>query len=155
TPASVEIVSSGVTLTNGLSRELPSDKLPGDLGRGPTPPGASFVGTRQPIPIARVEAGANAETTSSSFDDNETTVWSSDGHLNHGWIKYYFDREAKVSEVVLKLTGWRTQSYPVRIRVDDHIVFEGNTPRSLGYVTFSFAPVTGRNLKIELTGSAS
>ena len=57
--------------------------------------------------------------------------------------------------MALKLKGWRTQSYPVRILVDDRVVFEGSTPRSLGYVTIAFPPVTGRSLKIELTGSAS
>jgi hypothetical protein len=31
----------------------------------------------------------------------------------------------------------------------------GNTPRSLGYVTFTFPPVTGSSLKVELTGGAS
>lgn len=57
--------------------------------------------------------------------------------------------------MVLKLRGWRTQSYPVRVLVDGRVVFEGNTPRSLGYVTFAFPPVAGRGLRIELTGSAS
>ena len=57
--------------------------------------------------------------------------------------------------MALKLKGWRTQSYPVRILVDDRVVFEGSTPRSLGYVTFAFPPAMGRSLKIELTGSAS
>ena len=55
----------------------------------------------------------------------------------------------------MKLVGWRTQSYPVRILVDDKVVFEGRTPRSLGYVTFTFPPVVGRSLRVELTGNAS
>ena len=154
-PASVEIVSRAVTVSGGLSRELPGDGLRGYLDRGPTPPGQSYVITRQPVAIARAEAGTNAESAAASFDDNETTAWSSDGKLEHGWIRYDFAREAKVSEVVLKLSGWRTQSYPVRILVDDRVVFAGNTPRSLGYVTFSFPPLTGRSLKVELTGSVS
>ena len=36
--------------------------------------------------------------------------------------------------------------------VDDKPVYVGETPRSLGYLTFKFPPVTGRSLKIELTG---
>jgi hypothetical protein len=39
--------------------------------------------------------------------------------------------------------------------VDNRIVFEGNTARSLGYLTFTFRPVVGRSLKIELRGDAS
>jgi beta-galactosidase/beta-glucuronidase len=154
-PASVEIVSRPVAVSDGLSRELPDDGLPVYLGRGPTPAGQSFVVTRRPVKVARTEAGANGEKTAASFDDDETTVWASDGKLANGWVRYDFEREATVGEVALKLTGWRTQSYPVRILVGDRVVFEGSTPRSLGYVTFAFPPVVGRSLKIELTGSAS
>jgi hypothetical protein len=93
--------------------------------------------------------------TAASFDDNELTEWASDGKLANGWLRYDFDREATVGEVTLKLKGWRTQSYPLRILVGDRVVFEGNTPRSLGYVTISFPPVVGRSIKVELTGSAS
>jgi hypothetical protein len=38
--------------------------------------------------------------------------------------------------------------------VDDKVVFAGVTPVSLGYVTISFLPVSGKSLKIELTGDA-
>ncbi len=93
--------------------------------------------------------------TEASFDDDETTAWASDGKLSNGWVRYDFERPSRVGEVMLKLTCWRTQSYPVRILVDDRVVFEGSTPRSLGYVTFAFPPVVGRSLKVELTGSAS
>jgi hypothetical protein len=154
-PASVELVSRSVIATGGLSRELPGDGLPAYLARGSTPSGPSYVVTRRPIRVAGAEAGANAEQANASFDDNETTSWTSDGNLDHAWIKYDFEREMKVSEVVLKLTGWRTQSYPIRVYVDNRVVFRGNTPRSLGYVTLSFPPVAGRSLKLELAGSVS
>ncbi|MET0647108.1 MAG: DUF4982 domain-containing protein [Pyrinomonadaceae bacterium] len=153
--ASVEIVSRPAAGTDGLSREMPGDGLPAYLGRGPTPAGQSFKVSRRPVRVARTEAGANAEKASASFDDNEMTEWASDGKLANGWVRYDFDREATVGEVTLKLKGWRTQSYPVRILVGDRVVFEGSTPRSLGYVTFAFPPAVGRSLKIELTGSAS
>jgi len=107
------------------------------------------------VKVTSTEAGANAEKAAASFDDDETTAWASDGKPANGWVRYDFGRRATVGEVALKLTGWRTQSYPVRILVDDRVVFEGSTPRSLGYVTFAFPPATGRSLKVELTGSAS
>ena len=93
--------------------------------------------------------GDNARLT---FDDNETTEWVSDGKLADGWIKYEFARPERISEVTLKLSNWRTRSYPLRILVDDKPVYTGETPRSLGYVTLSFPAVTGSNLKLELTG---
>ncbi|HEX8138146.1 MAG TPA: DUF4982 domain-containing protein [Pyrinomonadaceae bacterium] len=154
-PASVEIISQPVRVEGGLSTEMPDDGLVSNLRRGPTPAGPSFTVSRKSVRIARAAAGANEGQAAQSFDDNETTGWSSDGKTASGWIKYEFERPAAVGEVTMKLSGWRTQSYPVRILVDERVVFEGSTPRSLGYVTFNFPPVTGSSLKIELTGSAS
>jgi hypothetical protein len=154
-PASVEVVARPVKVEGGLSLEMPGAGLASSLGRGPTPAGPSYAVTRRPVRVERAEAGANADKAAASFDDDETTAWSSDGKLANGWVRYDFGREATVGEVVLKLTGWRTQSYPVRILVGDRVVFEGSTPRSLGYVTFSFPPAAGRSLRVELTGGAS
>lgn len=56
---------------------------------------------------------------------------------------------------MLKLTGWRTQSYPLRVLVGDKVVFSGDTPRTLGYVTLSSPPSVGRGLWVELSGAAS
>ncbi|HEX8071108.1 MAG TPA: DUF4982 domain-containing protein [Pyrinomonadaceae bacterium] len=154
-PASVEIVSRPFAAPGGLSAEMPDAGLAPYLERGPTPAASSFTVSRTPVRIARVSAGANADKAAATFDDDETTEWASDGKIGDGWIAYEFDRPARVSEVVVKLTGWRTQSYPVRVLLDDKVVFAGATPRSLGYVTLAFPPVVGRTLKIELTGSAS
>ena len=33
--------------------------------------------------------------------------------------------------MTLKLGSWRNRSYPIRIRVDGHVVYQGATPRSL------------------------
>jgi beta-galactosidase len=154
-PASVEIVSRPVQVMDGLSLEMPDADLPSNLERGPTPTGPSFTMTRRPVSIAQATVGANNDQAAKSIDDNENTAWASDGEISNAWIKYDFTRPFNVSAVTLKLAGWRTQSYPVRILVDDQAVFTGATPRSLGYVTFEFPPVTGRSLKVELTGSAS
>ena len=153
--ATVEIVSQSVKEADGLSFEMPDAGLPSNLERGPTPDGSSFTISRRPVSIAYVTAGADTAQARQSFDDNENTNWSNDGQISTGWIKYDFERPASVGAVTLKLAGWRTQSYPIRITVDDRVVFAGDTPRSLGYVTFEFQPVTGKSLKIELVGNAS
>ncbi|HEY2866625.1 MAG TPA: DUF4982 domain-containing protein, partial [Pyrinomonadaceae bacterium] len=124
--AEIELISKPFASTNGLSPDLPSDGLPANLSRGPTPPGESFKPTRLPIEIARVAAGSNQERAADSIDDNEATNWSSDGGLSEAWITYEFARPASVDQVVLKLVGWRTQSYPLQISVDDKVVFSGN-----------------------------
>ncbi len=88
-----------------------------------------------------------------SFDDNEMTNWSNNSIVEKGWIKYDFDSTYQVSEVVMKLNSWRRRSYPVEITVDDEVVFKGKTPRSLGYVTFPFEPVSGKSLTVKLIGT--
>jgi hypothetical protein len=75
--------------------------------------------------------------------------------LKSAWIRCEFSKTEIVNQIVLKLVGWRTQSYPVRISVDDKVVFTGNTERSLGYVTIAFDPTEGKSLKIELMGGAN
>jgi hypothetical protein len=148
--AQIEVRSKPVQVINGLSRDLP---WAGSVfTREPTPPASTLTLTREPIGIARVSAGSSTDQVIQSFDDNETTAWASDGNLANGWIKYEFAPPAQISEVTLKLSNWRTRSYPIRITVDDKIAYEGETPRSLGYVTLAFPSVTGHSLKIELTG---
>jgi beta-galactosidase len=154
-PASVELISRPVKTEGGLSAEMPDAGLASNLSRGPTPAGPSFKVSRRSVSIARATAGSNEARAARSFDDDETTEWSSDGDLAHGWIRFDFKQPATVGEVTLKLSGWRTQSYPLRILAGDRIAFEGSTPRSLGYVTFTFPPVAAASLRVELTGAAS
>ena len=154
-PAEIELNSKPFQSTGGLSLEMPFDGLPVNLSRGATPLGESYKMTRQTVEIANVTAGSNADKAQNSFDDNEVTDWTSDGKAESAWIKYDLAKPANINQVVLKLIGWRTQSFPIQISVDEKIVYTGNSPRSLGYVTFSFPPVSGKSVKIELTGNAS
>lgn len=153
--ASLVLNSKPFNVLDGLSLRMPSDSLPVNLNRGATPWGESFKLLRQTIEIANVSAGSNPEKARNSFDDDETTDWTSDGKANTAWIKYDLAKIETINQVVLKLIGWRTQSYPIRVSIDEKVVFAGITPRSLGYVTLGFAPTTGKSIKIELTGSAS
>ena len=153
--ATIELNSKPFNSANGLSLAMPNDDLPVNLSRGATPTGESFAMSRQAVEIAAASAGSNSEKAKMSLDDNETTDWTSDGKAETAWIKYDFAQTANVNQVVMKLVGWRTQSYPIQISVDDKVVFSGITPRSLGYVTINFAPTTGKSLKIKLTGNAS
>jgi beta-galactosidase len=151
-PATVELTSRPVTVTEGLSAL--GATLASNLERGPTPRGDSVTITRTPITIMKAEAGANADKVALTYDDNEETSWSNDGSRATAWIRYDFARPTAVKEVTLKLSNWRNRSYPIRILVGDKVVFTGQTPRSLGYVTLTFPVTTGPNLKIELTANA-
>jgi beta-galactosidase len=151
----IELVSRAVAVTAGLAAALPGEGLPVRLERGPTPATPSFQITRVPVPIASATAGTNASAAIASFDDNELTTWTNDNKLATAWIEYQFAREATPSEVTMKLRGWRERSYPLRITVEGHEVYRGSTPRSLGYVTLSLKPTSGRTLKIELVAAAT
>jgi len=147
--------SKMVQSVNGLSTFFPSSVLPVNLSRGPTPGGESSKQTRRALEVARVSAGSNSEKAGNTIDDNELSDWTSDGKPENAWIRYELAKPDKIDQVVLKLVGWRTQSYPLKISVDDKIVFTGATPRTLGYVTISFPKAVGRVIKIELSGEAS
>jgi len=89
-----------------------------------------------------------------SFDDNELSEWRNDGKISTGWIKYELEHDATVSEVELKLTGWRMRSYPIQIFVNNVKVWEGETEKSLGYINIPFKPIRGRFVTIKLTGAS-
>ncbi len=152
-PATVQITSKAVKITDGLALAMPNDNLPSPFDRGPTPPGDSVVPTRRPVRIASAKAGANADKAAQTFDDDETTNWTNDGNRDSGWIQYELAGPAKISELTMKMGGWRTKSYPIRITVDGKEVFSGTTPGSLGYVTIPVTPTVGKNVGIELIGS--
>ena len=154
-PASLVIQSKPVTVANGLSENLPYNGLASYLQRGPTPSTPSFTVSRVAVPVAAALAGANTGDADKSYDDNELSDWVNDGKLGTAWIEYTLQREATISEVVLKLNNFRTRIYPIRISVDGKTIFSGPTGRSLGYFTAICKPTRGKKLKIELLGGAS
>jgi beta-galactosidase len=133
-----------------LSTILPSNGLPSQLKRGPTPASPSFKPIRVTVPIVRATAGANADTAYASYDDNELTDWVNDGQLSTAWIEYELEREAVVSEVSLKLNNFRSRTYPLRITVDGKEAFADTTVRSLGYFTAICKPQKGKKVRIQL-----
>jgi beta-galactosidase len=152
--AAVELESRPVSVVDGLATVLPGDGLPSALQRGPTPTTPSFKVTRVAVPIASATAGASATNTAASYDDNELTSWANDNKLATGWIAYELTRPATLSEVTMKLSGWRQRSYPLRITVDGQEVYRGRTPLSLGYVTLPLKPAIGKSVKVELVDAA-
>ncbi|OUJ76312.1 DUF4982 domain-containing protein [Hymenobacter crusticola] len=152
--ASVSLASKPVAVTDGLALQLPGADLAPSLKRGPTPAGPSFHISRTAVPIKQVTASSNQGNAAFSYDDNELSEWISEKQPGT-WIQYDLARPAAVSEVALKLSGWRSRTYPIRILIDDKEVFRGTTERNLGYYTAIFAPQTGQRLRIELVGAGS
>jgi len=155
TPASLSFESIPLSEKSGLSTYISGEHQPGYMDREELPGGDSFITTRQQIQIVGATAGSNEEQVIKSFDDNELSEWANDGLLATGWITYELERDAWVSEIDLKLTGWRMRSYPIRIFIDDLLVYEGQTDKSLGYISIPVKPTRGRFVMIQLIGQST
>lgn len=153
--ASISFASSPIKQTNGLSEYISAEHLPSLYTREELPAGPSYSITRTAVDIIDAIADVNTDKVKQSFDDNELSEWTNDGKLSTGWITYELERDAVVSEVELKLSGWRMRSYPIQIFVDDVEVYKDETERSLGYVCLPVKPTKGRFVKIQLIGQST
>lgn len=127
------------------------DALPVSLARGPTPSTPSFRPWRVTVRPAETIAGSNQGDARLAQDDDETTHWASDGQLANAWIEYRLDKPQVVDELELKLIGWRLRSYRLRVTMDGKTVYEGEAPKSLGYVVLPLKPAKGTRLRVALT----
>ncbi|UYQ91884.1 DUF4982 domain-containing protein [Chitinophaga horti] len=152
-PATLRLNTLPVATVNGLGTKLPSDGLPGQLDKGPTPATPSYTELRTALNIIGTTAGANNDSARRSYDDNELSDWVNDGQLGTAWIEYELEKESLVTEVTLKLNNFKSRNYPLRITVDGREAFNGTTARSLGYVTLPCKPQKGRKVRIQLVGS--
>lgn len=141
TASAWDLPSESITLTtipvnteNGLSDYMPSCTLKGHLGMGQTPQTPSYKDRLIDVPVKSIEAGSNQEDVMLSRDDNEKSQWISDGNLANAWITYNLERKAKISDITLKLSGWRKRTYPIEIYAGDELIWKGWTPKGLGYV---------------------
>lgn len=153
--ATISFETTPASVVDGLSKDLPGDKLPSNLSRGETPSTPSYKVTRKTINIISAKAGANENNAFKSYDDNELSEWTNDGKISTGWITYQLAHKTEISEVCLKLSDWRSRSYPIEILVDQKIVWKGNTAQSLGYITIPVKPMAGDSITIRLTGSGT
>ncbi len=155
TPATLSFNSVPLITKDGLSEYISGNHQPSYLERGEVVGGSSYTVSRNQIDMINAVTASNQKQARNSFDDNELSEWNNDGSLSTGWISYELDRDAVVSEIELKLTGWRMRSYPIEIFVDDTKVFEGETQKSLGYISIPVEPTTGRFVKIRLIGQSA
>lgn len=154
---SATVEAQAVPVVKGLSTWIPSAGLPLKLDRGATPTTSSYVVSRIPVSVSDITAGANSNEAVNSIDDNERTEWRNNGARSTAWIKYDLVRSAELSEICMKLTGWRTRSYQIRILGDNNtVLWEGATPQSLGYVTLPLKKgVSTESVRVELLGAGT
>ena len=149
-PATLELRSQPVKVAGGLSTRFPADGVTPQSVRGETPATPSFQVSRIAIPVASAEAASGDA--AKAFDDDESTAWTSEA--GKGAIRFKLAEAATLSEITLKLGGWRERQYPLVIRIDGTEVWRGLTERSLGYVTLPLKAQRGQTVSIELTGEA-
>lgn len=154
-PTTLTIESLPVSVKNGLSTHLPGTTLKGWLEKGETPLTPSYKDSKIDVRILSAEAGTNTDIVNNSFDDNELSEWRNDGRLNTAWIKYNLERYAEVDEISLKLTGWRSRSYPLEIYAGETLIWSGETDKSLGYVHLKVKPIRANQITIRLKGSTT
>ena len=131
---SLSLTTIPVDMKDGLSTYVPAMSLKGRLGKGPTPQGASYKQRFNAVKIASVEAGSAHADTANSFDDNENSEWMSDGNLQNSWISFSLERPAEISDITLKMSGWRKRSYPLEVYAGDQLIWKNYTPKGLGYI---------------------
>ena len=137
-----------------VESQLPALTLKPRLERGETPLTSSYTGKAKGIGILSAKAGFDSDHASRSYDDNELSEWKNDGQLSTAWITYRLERKAVVSDICLKLTGWRLRSYPLEIYAGKQLIWSGETPRSLGYVHLKpTQPVKTNEVTIRLKGA--
>lgn len=151
--ASLTLNTEPIEVQGGLSLYLPGEELASRLTRGETPLTPSYTERKQDVGIRSATAGIHAEEAHKSYDDNELSEWKNDGRPQTAWISYELEREARIDEICLKLTGWRMRSYPLEIFADEELIWSGDTEKSLGYIHLSVKPVTARRITIRLKGA--
>lgn len=150
--AEIELHTLPVAVEGGLSRVFPADGLPCVLTRGETPSAPSFVQTMVEVPIIGAVAGSG-QGVEQSYDGYESTSWSSRGRIDSAWVSYTLAETAAISQVCIKMHGFRTTSYPVAVYAGEEKVYEGITPKGLGYVRLPLKPhAPGNVYTIRLTG---
>jgi hypothetical protein len=141
--------------SDGLSADFPERSQRGLLTRGPTPNAPSFrISRTTEIPV-EIIAGSAAADARLSTDDNELSRWASDGRPENAWIEYHFAGPVTLNAIDLKLVGWRTRAYPLRITLDGRTVWNGETDRNLGYAHLTFPQASGKLLRIVQTGAVA
>ncbi len=116
---------------------LPAYTLKGRLDRGETPSTPSYTDHKTTVDIVSATPASSTSEKSDtrlSYDDNELSEWRSDGTPAGAAITYRLQRKAKINEITLKLSGWRSKCYPLAVYAGKRKIWEGITPASLGYV---------------------
>lgn len=152
-PATITLETKEFKTENGLTTYISGEHQPSYLKRGPTPEGPSFTMKRTDIRVKSAVAGCDSDKVARSYDDNELSEWrNSDDNVENAWITYTLEREAMISEIDVKFSGYRVYNSPISITVGDKEVFRGLTQQTLGFNYYKFEPVKASTVTIKMLG---
>jgi beta-galactosidase len=160
---SLSIKSESVPVNNGFYADASGKAIEADWGsmmpcilnRGETPSTSSYTQKKNTIAIKYAEAASDTANVKASYDDNESTHWSSDGMLENAYIRYHLARKAKINEMVIKVLGFRDSSYPIEVYSGRKLVFKGFTHKGLGYCHIPLKLTFNDTFTIKMVGPAS
>ncbi len=158
TPASVAITSHAVSLSGGLTTELPNDGLPYVLSKAPDDPSPepNLPPGPDEILIRSATAGAeeNGNPVTGSYDNDEGTRWANDGNVSNAWVEYNFGTTQTVDELDIIFYKGSSRTYPIRITVGGTTVFSGRTTMGPSF-NHTFSAISADSMRIEMTGNNS
>ena len=132
-------------------------QLPAYLERGETPQTPSFRQHLQTISIKSITSPSDTTGIWTVCDDNEDSKWLSDGLIQNSQITFQLERAATISQIALRMEGFRRTSYPLEITAGDgSVIWSGYTDKSLGYAYCNIEkPVKSDTYTIRMVGPAS
>jgi len=164
-PASLTATTSAVPVKDGFYVDAQGkaieaawqNELPCDLSRGETPATPAYKVVFRGVAVKAVEVGSKKEHAAEMYDDDEKSVWKSDGRLENAWATFHLERAAAIKQVSLRLLDFRKTSYPLEITTaDGTVVWTGYTPKGLGNVYLTIdKPVKSDTYKIRMLGPAT
>ena len=164
-PASLSISTTAVPAKDGFYVDANGkaieaawqDELPVDLSRGETPLTASYQQALKGVAIKSVEAGSAEADMAKMYDDNESSRWESDGHLENAWATFHLERAAAIKQLSVRLQNFRSNSYPLEVTTaDGTVVWTGYTPKGLGNVCLNIEkPVKSDTYTVKMLGPAT
>ena len=149
----LDTVAVPAAVSAGVYPRLPADGLAPAFIRETPPATPSYRITRTPVAIASAKGGGNTEKIAQAYDDNEETTWSNGDVAGGAWAEFTLSRAAKLTELTVKLPGWRSRTYPLLVTLDGQEVWRGTTPTNLGYTTLPLAATKpGKVVRVQLVG---
>lgn len=153
---SIPVINGFYTDSSGKAIEADwGSKMPCILSRGETPISPSYIQKKNTVAIKYAESASDTTNIKYTYDDNESTHWSSDGILKNACITYHLTRKENINEMVIKVYGFRDSSYPIEVYSGHELVFKGVTNKCLGYCHIPLKPTKNDTFTIKMMGAAS